>query len=296
MIDQVSKVEAYPFFGDARNLIEDIKDETVNLAVTSPPYNIGKDYGSYEDNISLEEWKSLIDEISSKIYRILTKDGSFCLNLSPVPMGKEKEIVPLPAIGWKICKGNGFQLRNWIVWRFHNMQNCTNRLSGRWEAILWFVKDLDNYVFNLDDIKVEYLTDDSRISGDGRNPTDVWKFDRVNNMKKNKLGIEHPTVYPKEMIERIIKMTTDMGDLVLDPFLGSGTTLVVAKSLGRNSIGFEIDESYEEEINHRLENEVEFQANLEHYKSKENTNIKNFDLSRIIKEDNEYINPKKHIE
>jgi len=133
------------------------------------------------------------------------------------------------------------------------MQNCTKRLSGRWEAILWFVKDIKNYVFNLDAIRVPYLTNDKRIKGKGRNPTDVWYFDRVNNMTKKKLGINHPCVFPEPMIERIIKMSSNPGDIVLDPFVGSGTTMRVARKLNRNSIGIEINPEYRKLICRRLE-------------------------------------------
>ena len=138
------------------------------------------------------------------------------------------------------------------------MQNCKNRLSGRWESILWFVKDVNNYIFNLNDVRIPYLTkNDKRLDPGGeRNPTDVWYFDRVNNMTKNKLGISMaPCVYPLPMVERIIRMSTNIGDVVLDPFLGSGTTLVACRKLNRKGIGFEIDKRYKKIIKHRLENE-----------------------------------------
>lgn len=243
-------------FGDCRELIKEIPDNSIKMVVTSPPYNIKKMYGKYNDDISLEEWENLINDITSEIYRILTPDGSFFLNVSPVPFGKYKEILPLQCICYDIFKQNNFYLRNMITWTFNNMQNCVNRLSGRYENILWGVKDLNNYVFNLDDIRIPYITqNDKRLTGDGRNPTDVWYFDRVNNMTKQKLNLNHPTVYPLEMIERIIKMSTNKNDTVLDPFLGSGTTLLAAKNLDRNGIGFEIDKNYESEIQQRLQKE-----------------------------------------
>lgn len=244
-------------FGDCRELIKQIPNESVNLVITSPPYNIGKPYGKYKDKIPLDKWEELIDDVTKEVYRILTPDGSFFLNLSPVPLGSNKEIVPLPFIGYQIFKDNGFYLRNMITWTFNNMQNCTNRLSGRYENILWGVKDINNYVFNLDDIRIPYISqNDKRLEGGkGRNPTDIWYFNRVNNMTKKKLNLSHPTIYPLPMIERIIKMSSNYGDTILDPFLGSGTSLVAAKKLGRNGIGFELDESYSNEIAMRLENE-----------------------------------------
>ena len=87
--------------------------------------------------------------------------------------------------------------------------------------------------------------------------SDFWYFDRVNNMTKNKLGLsEHPCIYPKPMIERIIKMTTHAGDVVLDPFLGSGTTLVAAQNLKRIGLGIELDEKFSSIIAKRVNSET----------------------------------------
>lgn len=247
-------VEAKYEFGDCRELMKGLSPGSIHLAVTSPPYNLRKEYGTYNDDVGLEEWKQLIDEAMKGVYRVLAANGSFFLNVSPIPHKKNKEIIPLCAISWQLGKQNGFYLRNKIMWHFNNMQNCTKRLSGRWEAILWFVKDIHNYKFNLDDVKIPCITkNDKRFDADaGRNPTDVWFFDRVNNMTKNKHGWDHPCIYPDDMIGRIIKMSSDEGDWILDPFLGSGTTLAVAKQLGRNSIGFELDRKYEPLIQKRL--------------------------------------------
>ncbi|MHA2495539.1 MAG: DNA-methyltransferase [Candidatus Hodarchaeales archaeon] len=246
--------------GDSRELLKTVPTGSVDLSITSPPYNIKKPYGQYKDQIPLDEWKSLLRDVSKEIYRTLTPNGSFFLNLSPVPVGTLKEILPLPTLSYPILKEIGFSLRNEIIWHFNNMQNCTKRLSGRWESVLWWVKDLKNYNFNLDEVRIPYLTKgDKRIErrgGSGRNPTDVWFFDRVNNMTKKKLGLTHPTVFPLSMIERIIKMASHEKATVLDPFVGSGTTLVAAAKLGRNGIGFEIDPEYKVLIEKRLERET----------------------------------------
>ena len=243
--------------GDCRELLKTVPDSSVRLVVTSPPYNIGKPYGRYKDRIVLDDWLELLRGVTREVCRILTPDGAFFLNLSPVPLGNEKEIVPLPFFGYQIFKEQGLYLRNMITWTFNNMQNCTNRLSGRYENILWAVKNLDDYVFHLDDVRIPYLSQNDKrlpVSG-GRNPTDVWYFDRVNNMTKKRLGLTHPTVYPLTMIVRIIKMASDKGDMVLDPFSGTGTTLVAARILGRNGIGFELDRKYKDEFCRRIDTE-----------------------------------------
>lgn len=245
-------------FGDSRSLLKNVPDGSVRMAVTSPPYNIGKPYGKYSDKVTLEEWTQLITDITHELYRVLTPDGSFFLNLSPIPYGSKKEILPLPFIGYTILKNEGFYLRNMITWTFNNMQNCSQRLSGRYENILWGVKNLDNYVFNLDDIRIPYISkNDKRLEGKkGRNPTDVWYFNRVNNMTKKKRNLSHPTIYPLDMIERIILMSTNENDTIIDPFLGSGTSLVAALKHNRKAIGFELDESYETEILMRINTET----------------------------------------
>ena len=243
--------------GDCLDLLKTIPDASVRLVVTSPPYDIGKAYGKYQDKVGLDSWLDMLDEVVGQISRILTPDGAFFLNLSPVPVGTYKEIIPLPFYGYELIKKHGLFLRNMITWTFNNMQNCTNRLSGRYENILWAVKNLDDYVFHLDDVRIPYLSqNDKRLpASGGRNPTDVWYFDRVNNMTKKRLGLTHPTVYPLTMIVRIIKMASDKGDMVLDPFSGTGTTLVAARILGRNGIGFELDRKYKDEFCRRIDTE-----------------------------------------
>jgi DNA modification methylase len=242
--------------GDCIEYMKKIESESIDLIVTSPPYNIGKKYGVYNDNRNFEEWKKLIDDFLKESNRILKDSGSIFLNLSPIPIGKDREIFPLPYLGYELIKKNNFFVKNIITWTFNNMQNCTNRLSGRYENIIWAIKDKTKFKFNLDEVRVEYITkNDKRLTGLGRNPTDVWFFNRVNNVTKKKKGISHPTVYPEEMIERIIKMTTNINDIVLDPFLGSGTTIIAALELNRKAIGIELDKKYEKEIIKRI-NEI----------------------------------------
>lgn len=246
--------------GDCLEVLKDhniVPKNGIRLTVTSPPYGLGKEYGGmYSDKFDLDSWLKMINEVSGLLYDVTTPDGSFFLNVSPIPNNKDKEIVPLDSYAFFEVKKHGFHLRNKIIWNFNNMQNPTRRLAGRWEAILWFVKDIKKYVFNLNEIRIPYITvGDKRIKGIGRNPTDVWYFDRVNNMTKAKLGIDFPAVYPEPMIERILRMSSNRGDWVLDPFLGSGTTMRVARILGRNSIGIEIDPKNVKTIKKRVEPE-----------------------------------------
>ncbi len=251
-------------FGSCIEILEKIKKESISIVVTSPPYDLKKSYGKYNDNIGMEKWKQMISLTTKKVYRILKPNGSLFLNVSQIPHPKTKEILPLPFFAFEIIKQNGFYLRNMIVWRFNNMINCIKRLSGRYEVILWCVKDINNYIFNLNDIKIPYITkNDKRLdSNGGRNPTDVWYFNRINNMTKKKYNIEHPAVYPTPMIERIIRMSSKKDDWILDPFLGSGTTLIAANNLNRNGIGIEIDPNYKDLIIRRLKTEIKLQEEI----------------------------------
>jgi len=251
-------------FGSCLDILNAIQENSIAIVVTSPPYNVNKPYGKYVDMVEIEEWKTLISLTTEKVYRILKPNGSFFLNVSPIPEPRTKEIIPLSCVAYDIIKERGFYLRNMIVWNFNSMVNCVNRLSGRYENILWCVKDIKNYIFNLDDIRIPYITKkDKRLDpAGGRNPTDSWYFDRVNNMTKKKYNIQHPTVYPTPMIERIIKMSSYRNDWVLDPFLGSGTSLVAAANCNRNGIGIELDEQYKSLIVQRLECEIELQGKL----------------------------------
>jgi len=258
--------------GNALDVLDDpksIKDESVDLIVTSPPYGLSKSYGKYSDKFDIDSWTGMIRQFGEKSMRILQPHGSIFLNISPIPEPKTKEIYPLDSYAYFALKQCGYFLRNQIIWHFNNMQNCTNRLSGRWETILWFVKDIKNYKFNLDEVRMPYITKkDKRLTGTGRNPTDVWYFDRINNMTKNKLNLYHPTVYPDRMIERILKMSTSTKDLVLDPFVGSGTTMKVAKNLQRNSIGIELDAKYKNLIKKRMgeeESDHDFDFTITHH-------------------------------
>ena len=274
--------------GDCRELFKTIPDNSIRLIVTSPPYNIGKPYGKYKDKIALNEWEELINDVTKEACRVLTPNGSFFLNLSPVPFGDSKEIIPLPFIGYQIFKDNGLHIRNIITRTFNNMQNCSNRLSGRYENIIWGVKDIDNYIFNLDEVRIPYITkNDKRLEGGiGRNPTDVWYFDRVNNMTKKKLNLTHPTVYPLPMIIRIIKMATNPGDTILDPFAGSGTSLVAAKIMGRKAFGFDLDDHYYEEFERRLKTEGNMSPSTfnELLEDTEKAELYKKELSRVLKE------------
>lgn len=263
----------YIINGDTNVTLNDFKDKSIDLMVTSPGYFVGKDY---ERDNSFSDYIEYHTKTVKLLHKKLASNGSVFWNVAQTPL--DNEIIPLGAVYYQIFKDAGFYLKNWIIWHFEGGINTKNRLSGRYENILWFVKDKDNYKFNLDDIRVpaKWQTD-KRVNPKGKNPTDVWEFkskdlkpeevryfleeikkdneraqarlndnflyiDRVVNVSNEKTS--HPCQFPEKLIERIIKSSSDKGDLVVDIFLGSGTTAKVSKELGRNFIGIDLDPNY----------------------------------------------------
>lgn len=240
--------------GDALKVLRKLPSNSINLIITSPPYMVGKEY---EDEQTLEEYKTFHKKIIEESKRILKPNGAIYWNVAQTPI--DGEILPLGAVFYNLFKEvGGLYLKNWIIWHFEGGLNTKNRLSGRYENILWIVKDTKNFVFNLDDIRTPpKWFKDKRNNPLGKNPTDFWEFNniweinRVVNVSKEKTT--HPCQFPEKMIERIIKASSNKGDIVLDMFNGSGTTCKVSSDLGRNFIGIDKEKKYCEIAKKRVE-------------------------------------------
>ena len=235
----------YP--GDCRDLLADIPDETVRLVVTSPPYNIGK---QYERAQTLDEYVSAQKEVIAECVRVLAEDGSLCWQTGNYV--RNGEIVPLDALLFPIFRELGLKMRNRIIWHFEHGLHCTKRLSGRYETISWFTKT-DRYHFNVDPIRVPQKYPNKRhfkgpkagqLSGNplGKNPGDVWIFPNVKHNHVEKTG--HPCQFPVELVERLVLSMTEADDWVLDPYMGVASTAVGALRHGRRVAGAELDPSY----------------------------------------------------
>ena len=245
--------------GDTLKFLKTVPDNNVNLIVTSPPYNIGK---IYEEKSSLDSYLKDQGIIIKLLYDKLKNDGSICWEVGNyVDNG---EIYPLDIYFYEIFKRLGMILRNRIIWHFGHGLHCKNRFSGRYETILWFTKT-DNYIFNLDSVRVPAKYPGKRAykgpnkgkpSGNplGKNPSDVWKmleddwmtaFWEFPNVKSNHPEKTiHPCQFPIELVERCIIALTNIGDCVLDPFCGVGTTLVAGIKHSRKVIGIEKELDY----------------------------------------------------
>ncbi|XFA72600.1 site-specific DNA-methyltransferase [Thermosynechococcaceae cyanobacterium Okahandja] len=245
--------------GDCLDLIKSIPDEVVQLIVTSPPYNIGKEY---EKRLDLALYLRQQEQIIAECMRILSPRGSICWQVGNyVDRGA---IIPLDAVLYPIFSNLGLRMRNRIIWHFEHGLHCRRRFSGRYETILWFTKS-DEYVFNLDPVRIPQKYPGKKYfkgpkAGQyscnplGKNPGDLWVIPNVKNNHVEKT--EHPCQFPVELVERLVLSLTHEGDWVFDPFLGTGTTVIAAIRHERRGMGAEIFPKYVTLARARIQQEL----------------------------------------
>lgn len=252
MFSEKSDVTLYN--GDRLELIKQIQEANVkaNLIITSPPYNIGKEY---EERTSLDDYIDRQRETISACVKILSEKGSICWQVGHYIEGsaRRKEAFPLDLILYPIFKEFGLKLKNRIIWHFGHGLHEKYRFSGRHETILWFTKDNENYTFNLDPVRVpqkypgkkSYRGENAgKLSGNpkGKNPSDVWDIPNVKANHLEKTG--HPCQFPIALVGRMILALTNENDLVLDPYLGVGSTAAASVLFGRKCAGADTEKSY----------------------------------------------------
>lgn len=236
------------FQGDCRELLAQIPRESAQLVVTSPPYNIGK---RYETRRALDDYLDEQEEIIDLCVDRLRDGGSICWQVGnhiPSP----NEVLPLDIALYPLFAKHGLKLRNRIVWHFEHGLHCNRRLSGRHETILWFTKG-DGYAFDLDAIRVPQKYPNKKafkgprvgqLTGNplGKNPGDVWIIPNVKHNHVEKT--EHPCQYPVELVERLVLALSSPGDLIVDPYIGVGTTAIAAVRHHRRAAGADTDPRY----------------------------------------------------
>lgn len=242
---------------DCVEALKQLKTPHFNLTVTSPPYNIGKEY---ETILPLKVYLNWCSTWINEIYRLTVSEGAFWLNLGYVGLPERAKAIPLPYLLWSRIP---FFLMQEVVWNYGAGVACRQSFSPRNEKFLWYVKDPNNHTFNLDDVRdtnVKYPNQKKngklRCNPLGKNPTDVWQIPKVTSGKNrsSKERTNHPAQFPIALVERIIKACSRPGDIILDPFMGSGTVAEVALQLGRQVVGFEVDPNYLQISTERLEN------------------------------------------
>ncbi len=232
---------------DNLSFLARIPDDCIKLIVTSPPYNLGKDY---EQKTSLDSYLRMQIPVIRECVRVLHPKGSICWQVGNyVDRG---EIVPLDVVLFEAFQKEGLKLRNRIVWHFGHGLHSSRRLSGRYETINWWTKG-DDYTWNLDAVRVPSKYPNKRhfkgpnvgkLSGNpkGKNPTDVWEFPNVKSNHPEKTM--HPCQFPVELVERLVLSMTDPQDAVLDPYMGVGSSVVAALMHGRTAYGCDIVQEY----------------------------------------------------
>lgn len=218
--------------------MKEVKKESVQCVVTSPPYWDLKNYnvdGQIGYKESYEEYHSRLKVVWNECFRVLKKDGSFWINVHSKKHNSETYLIPLDII--RSLNKIGFFLKDILIWhKSSGIPSGEKRFGQHFEYILFFVKDKNNFKFrkeSLDSI-IDYKIENLTSIGD------VWNIKKkAGNIGKD---IPHPAIFPVEMIRRIIKVSTDKTDVVLDPFLGSGTTTLAAIELHRSSVGYELNE------------------------------------------------------
>jgi adenine-specific DNA-methyltransferase len=245
--------------GDSEETLADVPSESVKLVITSPPYNIGKEY---EVVRRLEDYLAALAPVLNEVARVCHPRGSVCWQVGNyVDRG---EIFPLDMFFYHVFKERGFRLRNRIVWHFEHGLHASKRFSGRYETLLWFTRG-DEYTFNLDPVRVPSKYPGKRNykgpnkgkpSGNplGKNPSDVWAilerdwehllWDIPNVKANHPEKTIHPCQFPIELVERCVLALTDPGDWILDPFSGVGSALLGALKAGRKAIGCERESRY----------------------------------------------------
>ena len=218
--------------------MNEVSDESVQCVITSPPYWDLKNYnvdGQIGYKETYEEYHSRLETVWKECYRVLKEDGSIWINVHSKMHKSKTYLIPLDII--KSLNKIGFFLKDILIWhKSIGIPSGEKRFSQHFEYILFFVKDKKNFKFRKESLNsiIDYKIENLTSIGD------VWNIQK----KAGSIGkdMPHPAIFPVEMIRRIIKVSTDKADVVLDPFLGSGTTTLAAMELQRSSIGYELNE------------------------------------------------------
>jgi site-specific DNA-methyltransferase (adenine-specific) len=268
--------------GDCVAGMKALPDGCVDLAFADPPFNIGYHYDKYDDRRPADEYEQWCEEWLREVVRVLKPDGTFWLAIGDEYAAELKVLM---------TRTLGLHLRSWVVWYYTFGVNCKNKFSRSHAHLFYMTRDPERFTFNADDPQLrvpsarQLVYGDKRANPQGRLPDDTWitppaprpilrehegwvlrpqdapecfaaeentwYVPRVNGTFKERKGW-HGCQMPELVLARIIRATSREGELVLDPFAGSGTTLTVAKKLGRRYLGWELSEDYAARTEERL--------------------------------------------
>lgn len=226
-------------------VMDDLPDNSIHLMITSPPYNARKDY---DQNLNLEEYLQLLKRVWQETYRVLVPGGRACINIAN--LGR-KPYIPLHSYVIDQMLEIGFLMRGEIIWNKAASASPSTAWGSWMSATNPVLRDVHEYilVFSKDTFKRKRRGKENTISRDDflEWTKSVWTFPAVSAKK-----VGHPAPFPEELPHRLIQLYTFAGDVILDPFAGSGTTCLSAIEDGRRYVGYEISEEYIELANARI--------------------------------------------
>jgi site-specific DNA-methyltransferase (adenine-specific) len=250
--------------GDCVAGLKSLPDGCIDLAFADPPFNIGYDYDTYDDQQDDSAYLNWCGEWMAELYRVLKPNGSFWLAIGDEYAAELKV---------KAHREIGFMPRSWVIWYYTFGVHCKTKFTRSHAHLLYFTKDAKNFTFRPETLHVpsarQLIYKDKRANPIGRMPddtwilrpqdvpegfgpeSDTWFVSRVCGTFKERAGW-HGCQMPERVLARIINACSNEGDWVIDPFTGSGTTLTVARKLGRKTLGFELSEEYAKRATERL--------------------------------------------
>lgn len=251
--------------GDCLAGLAALPEGCVNLAFADPPFNIGYNYDIYDDRRACADYLEWSGRWIAEVARVLAPDGAFWLAIG------DEYVAELKVIAHRDV---GLHLRNWVVWYYTFGVHCNQKFTRSHAHLLYFVKDPKTFTFNDEAVRVpsarQLVYGDKRANPSGRVPDDTWilrpqdvpeGFDpesdtwyvpRVCGTFKERAGW-HGCQMPEQILGRIVRACSNPGEVVLDPFAGSGTTLTVARKLDRRYLGFELSPEYAARVQARLD-------------------------------------------
>jgi site-specific DNA-methyltransferase (adenine-specific) len=231
------------------NMLEDcrIQDDHIDLIVTSPPYNVSKNYENANDNLSYEDYLEFTEKWLKKCFALSKSDGRLCMNI-PLDTGKGEKR-SLGADITEIAKQVGWKYRTTIVWNEGNISNSAARGSFMSASSPHVISPVELIVVMY---KEKWKKSRKGVSDISKEEFIEWTNGMWTFSGESKKKIGHPAPFPLELPKRCIKLFSYKDDIVLDPFMGSGTTLVSANMCGRKSFGIELSREYCELAMRRL--------------------------------------------
>jgi DNA modification methylase len=248
--------------GNCLDVMKGIEDNSVDLTVTSPPYNVGIEYDNHNDSMNEDDYFDFIQSVSDELYRITKIGGRSCINIpfigNSIFKAKSEKLIFYPSLYMPIFEKSGWVIRDFVVWvKTNEAENPSNFCGNSTQWGSWLSPSCP-YMRCFAEVILVFHKIDKRLDHKGESDLtkdefmeytkNVWYFPAENKR-------EHPAQFPLELPKRCIKLYSYIDDLIFDPFTGAGTTLLASKILKRHYLGCDISQTYCDIANQRIEAE-----------------------------------------